>query len=295
VLQGLNPLVASAKAVSDTGSGTGKYGGYAAEAMADVTLQAREIVRDHFEAVRRSTLQFTQEQPATSTEGVYAPSTMSFGHVLGDMVSASTPLIDYASAVRGGDVFLGEDVGYARVRPTTSSPFVSRLGYGSRLRFATQLSKLGKEPMVVLSTAPVRVGGCYAMPGHTGQMTIVLSQKVVVDSVEIVHVPDDAALPWATTSAMRDFSIKGWKHPPREGERKVQTALNMGEFEFAPSADISADRASIDKEVSQSFVIPERTRLPVSAVTISFDSNHGNLDYTCVYRVRVHGTPQPAD
>jgi SUN domain-containing protein 1/2 len=272
----------------------GKYGGYAAEAMADVTLQAREIMRDHLEAVQRSAQQSTQQQSMIPTDGASA-STLSFGHVLGDMASASTPLIDFASAVRGGDVFRGEDVGYARMRPTTSTPFVSGLGYGSRLRFASQLSKLGREPMVVLSTAPVRVGGCYAMPGHTGQITIVLSQKVVVDSVEIVHVPHDAALPWATTSAMRGLSIKGWKHPPREGERKVQTALNMGEFEFAPSADISANRASIDEGVSQSFAISERTRLPVSAVTISFDSNHGNLDYTCVYRVRVHGTPQSAD
>jgi len=306
-LQGLNPLVVNAKAMfgkgaagagTDVDTDSGRYGGYAAEAMAEVEQQARDLIGDHLQAMQQSMPPSDSVSSADVELSSASSASSSFGRVLGDMVS--TPPIDYASAVRGGEVFLGEDVGYARVRPTTSPSFVSGIGYGSRLRFATQLSKLGKEPMVVLSTAAVRVGGCYAMPGSAGQMTIVLSQKVIVDSVEIVHAPDDAALPWATTSALKGFSVKGWKSRPGEGGRKVQTALDMGDFEFSPSADISstdrsADRAIIDKEVSQSFVIAGRTRLPVSAVTISFDSNNGHPDYTCMYRVRVHGTPQSAD
>lgn len=31
-----------------------------------------------------------------------------------------------------------------------------------------------------------------------------------------------------------------------------------------------------------------------SYIKVEFSSNHGNREYTCIYRIRVHGAPDPS-
>ena len=83
------------------------------------------------------------------------------------------------------------------------------------------------------------------------------------------------------SSAPKDFQIRGWYQGTHDDSDKDSNVMaTLGEFSY-----------SLDGSNAQTFQL-ERTANPqaVNMVRFDFSSNHGNLELTCIYRFRVHGT-----
>ncbi|KAJ3616092.1 hypothetical protein Zmor_012066 [Zophobas morio] len=111
-------------------------------------------------------------------------------------------------------------------------------------------------------------GHCYALPGQGGSIGIELSEPIIISHFTVEH------LPFALTrapSAPRAMAL--W------GVRSSGEHTNLGTFEYIFSAN---------SESSQTFELKEKHG-PFRIVRLEVLSNYGMVQYTCVYRVRVHG------
>lgn len=82
------------------------------------------------------------------------------------------------------------------------------------------------------------------------------------------------------STAPKAFRISGWHmEPAKASEPEV-----LGTFEY----DIGADHAA------QTFSVkpgPSASMSGYNVVRLEVLSNHGSDDFTCIYRLRVHGIP----
>lgn len=153
-----------------------------------------------------------------------------------------------------------------------------------------------KSPLVALTpdTAP---GNCWPMAGSSGQLGIHLSQTIYVTSFTIEH-PPKVILP-DPSSAPRRFSV--WalfdklpntvpeRHEPRLRSSQFPRTkpfqpVHLGTFTYSIHARTSVQSFPLTKQIRE-------MNLPVAAVLFNFEDNWGSRDVTCIYRVRVHGTP----
>lgn len=182
----------------------------------------------------------------------------------------------------------------------------------------------GHPPVVALypDNAP---GMCWAFHGDEGQLGISLSRRVVVSNITLEHTPASISLE-AGTSAPRDVTVWGIVERPEDVRRLVayrltQTApasedansqedgvteaggdgLQMTGVAPAPMppserhillASLTYDALDGKSRAIQTFAISHEARflqIPTAAVQVHVHSNHGNKEFTCLYRIRVHG------
>jgi len=116
-------------------------------------------------------------------------------------------------------------------------------------------------------------GECWAFPGSKGQVTIKL-----IKPIKITHVTLDHAHKKIITqlnSAPNEFKVFVWKlEADGSSLIKVENPILTAAF-------------NIDGPQIQTW---EVTRIAEEFlyITLEIVSNHGNTDYTCVYRFRVH-------
>jgi hypothetical protein len=134
-------------------------------------------------------------------------------------------------------------------------------------------------------------------------LTIQLAHaSVLPTAVTIEHVPLSIALGGnrGVTSAPRQvevlaiYDLPAFKHDFLVKRERVQPdgAVKLLEFEYDPHRDGALKTIPIGLEgerILKEKLIDELKR-GISAVMVKVLSNHGNADYTCLYRVRVHGT-----
>ncbi|PWN28886.1 hypothetical protein BDZ90DRAFT_133661 [Jaminaea rosea] len=172
-----------------------------------------------------------------------------------------------------------------------------------------------RSPVVALhhDNAP---GMCWPFAGSNGQLGIQLARPAVVTDFTIEHPP--ASLTFGDSStAPRDITVWGlvqreedreklrrWRESEsargedRAGEMDMMPAppspnhLHLATFTYEAGGNGTASAPGRRPRSVQTFpVSPEAAALgiPVSVVQVRFLSNHGNRDYTCSYRVQVHG------
>lgn len=122
-------------------------------------------------------------------------------------------------------------------------------------------------------------GECFALKGSSGFVKVKLRTGIIPEAVTLEHV--DKSVAYDRSSAPKDFRVRGWyqgSHDDSEKDSNVMAAL--GEFSY-----------DLDKSNAQTFQL-ERTAdsRVVNMVQLDFSSNHGNLELTCIYRFRVHGS-----
>lgn len=120
-------------------------------------------------------------------------------------------------------------------------------------------------------------GDCWAFEGSKGHAVIKLVTKAFINGVTLEHIPKELSLNQSRTSSPKDFSVWGLHGEEDEEEGKL-----LGTFTY-----------SLDNEPIQEFPISD-AQDSYTHIRFQFLSNHGNPDYTCVYRVRVHGYLPPA-
>jgi len=124
------------------------------------------------------------------------------------------------------------------------------------------------EDAISVGTA---LGHCWPMEGRNGSIAIKLARPVEIDAISIDHVPQSEAL--SMSSAPKSFDLYTYSvDDARTGE--VGSHALAGEYFISGSS-------------VQSYTLVQPRRAEV--VRLQINDNHGNDNYTCLYRVRVHG------
>ncbi|XP_031696159.1 SUN domain-containing protein 1-like, partial [Anarrhichthys ocellatus] len=140
--------------------------------------------------------------------------------------------------------------------------------------FGLPLWYFSQSPRVVIQP-DVKPGNCWAFRGSTGVLVIRLSMRILPTAFTMEHIPRTLAPSGTLTSAPRDFTVYGL-----EDEADVRGKL-LGSFTFDQ-----------DGESLQSYRLTEDNDAAFQIIEVQVLSNWGHEQYTCMYRFRVHGTPE---
>lgn len=129
-----------------------------------------------------------------------------------------------------------------------------------------------ESPRTVIQGHPVLLPGkCWAFHGVQGSLVISLSHPITLSHVTLDHLPRCNAPAGHIDSAPRDFEVYGMKDDVEEGTL-------LGTFTYDE-----------DGESAQTFRLPNPSDAAHRCVELRVLSNWGHVEYTCLYRFRVHG------
>ncbi|XP_061839854.1 uncharacterized protein sun2 [Nerophis lumbriciformis] len=129
-----------------------------------------------------------------------------------------------------------------------------------------------ESPRTVIQGHPVMLPGkCWAFHGVQGTLVIALSHPIKITHVTLDHVPRYNTPNGRIDSAPKDFAVYGMKNEVEEGTL-------LGAFTY-----------NKDGEPTQTFEIPNPRDVVYQVVELRVLSNWGHVEYTCLYRFRVHG------
>ncbi|KAG1685264.1 hypothetical protein DVH05_009632 [Phytophthora capsici] len=138
------------------------------------------------------------------------------------------------------------------------------------------LSRHNGRPETALSET-MEMGSCWGIAGSSGRLSVKFAQQIIADAITIDHIPAQIASDFS--SAPKEFRVLGISgHPLRE----TVEFTTFGNFSYASNGAPSQ---------TFKFTSPLSQRSPIDGITLEVLSNHGNPEYTCLYRFRVHGQP----
>ena len=114
-------------------------------------------------------------------------------------------------------------------------------------------------------------GQCWAFRGSQGSVLVQLSSPIHITAVSIEHISSLLSPDGNIYSAPSHMSLSG----VRREEETVTTLLN---FTYSATG-----------EPVQTFWLPGPSEETWQLVELAVHNNHGHPDYTCLYRLRVHG------
>ena len=115
-------------------------------------------------------------------------------------------------------------------------------------------------------------GECWAFKGYEGRIVIKLSQVIVPTSITYEHIPKQISRDGNIDSAPKKFQVLGL------ADEKDTEGTPLGSFEYLDNG-----------YPLQTFDIQNPDGKKYQIIEFHVLSNHGNLEYTCLYRFRVHG------
>jgi len=184
-------------------------------------------------------------------------------------------IADYALESAGGSVLCSSDTHYSR-SGALYSIFGIPIWYHS------------SSPRAVIQPE-VHPGKCWAMHGSSGYVTIQLSMPIIIEAISLEHIPQKVAPTGKLDSAPREFIVTA-KHRHRN-----DADYTIGQFTYDIRGKYVQKFAVKDQHCTKSFHEEKSCTMDgkrvFRIVTLKVISNHGNPDYTCIYRFRVHGTP----
>ncbi|XP_043926686.1 SUN domain-containing protein 2-like [Protopterus annectens] len=128
-----------------------------------------------------------------------------------------------------------------------------------------------QSPNVILQP-DVYPGNCWAFAGDKGFVTIKLASRIKPTAFTLDHIPKSVSPIGSINTAPRDFSIFGISDP-------ADMTMNLlGKYTY-------------DKNGSpiQTFLVQANPVRSYNIIRMNVDSNWGHPEYTCIYRLRVHG------
>ncbi|XP_019852749.1 PREDICTED: SUN domain-containing protein 2-like isoform X2 [Amphimedon queenslandica] len=170
---------------------------------------------------------------------------------------------DYALENAGGKV-----VGHSDTYDLSRSR-VTLLG----ISLPIPVSRLSPDAVIQPSVYP---GDCWCFTGQKGFTVIKLSHNIIIDSITLQHVPKALSPHGTAASAPKNFKVYAQNSADEEN-----SAL-LGSFTYELKCDNPIQSYSVGG-----------LEEPYRFVKFEFESNYGNPSYTCVYRLRVHGSTAP--
>ncbi|XP_076841143.1 SUN domain-containing protein 2 isoform X2 [Brachyhypopomus gauderio] len=169
-----------------------------------------------------------------------------------------TGMADYALESAGASVISTRCSETYRTRSACLSLFGIPLWYHS-------------ETPRTVTQPEVYPGKCWAFRGSEGFLVISLSYPVRITHVSLEHIPRVLSPTGHIDSAPKDFAVYGMTYENEEGKL-------LGTFTYDQ-----------DGEPIQTYQLLESPSEVYRLVELRVLSNWGNLEYTCIYRFRVHG------
>ncbi|XP_075593684.1 SUN domain-containing protein 3-like [Balearica regulorum gibbericeps] len=123
------------------------------------------------------------------------------------------------------------------------------------------------ETILQLRIAP---GSCWAFQGSRGHVVIRLPEPIWPTAFTIWHISKAVSPSGEVSSAPKEFAVSG------VDEAMAETLLGMFTYD-------------VHKEIAQTFHVQTELPRTFRSITFQVHSNWGNPEYTCVYRVQVHG------
>nr|KAF6470391.1 Sad1 and UNC84 domain containing 3 [Molossus molossus] len=121
----------------------------------------------------------------------------------------------------------------------------------------------------------VHPGKCWAFPGSQGHALIKLAGRIIPTAVTMEHISEKVSPSGSISSAPKEFSVHGISSEC-EGEE-----TSLGQFVYNKTGD-----------TVQTFELQHEVSEPILCVKLKILSNWGHPKYTCLYRFRVHGSPE---
>jgi SUN domain-containing protein 1/2 len=143
-----------------------------------------------------------------------------------------------------------------------------------------------------LLSPPVQLGACLPLLGTSGWVDVRLARRIRPSSVTYEHVP--AAIAHDIRSAPRTLSLLGFLGPPpRPSPADDGNGAGLGSGAAAQGVPLgSFIYDALAKNPVQTFQLSAEAReAEVDHVRLEVRDNHGQPGFTCLYRLRVHGTP----
>ncbi|KOC70809.1 SUN domain-containing protein 1, partial [Habropoda laboriosa] len=131
------------------------------------------------------------------------------------------------------------------------------------------------NPRTVIQGNPIQPGACWAFQGFPGYLLIKLRNSIYVTGFTVEHAPKSILPNGEMKSAPKKFNVWGFV------DENDPEPVMFGDYEFAASAD----------SLQYFPVLNTTIEAPYEYVELRVHSNHGQLEYTCLYRFRVHGKP----
>ncbi|XP_072240762.1 uncharacterized protein sun2 isoform X2 [Leuresthes tenuis] len=173
---------------------------------------------------------------------------------------AADKMADFALETQGASVISTRCSETYRIRSACVTLFGFPLWYPS------------ESPRTVIQGYPVLLPGkCWAFHGVQGTLVISLSHPIKITHVTLDHLPRYNSPTGRIDSAPKDFEVYGMKNDTEEG-----TLLGM--FSYNESG-----------ESTQTFKLPNPSDEVYRIVELRVLTNWGHVEYTCLYRFRVHG------
>ncbi|PAV77247.1 hypothetical protein WR25_17908 [Diploscapter pachys] len=133
-------------------------------------------------------------------------------------------------------------------------------------------STYGPRVVIQRGSQTLNPGECWCFKHGKGYLTIDLSHPINISHISYEHIRKEMSPEGYLNSAPKTFKLWAYKQ-----ENDLETRFLLGEFEY-----------SLDGRPLQFFYITKQPPYPVKIIEMEVISNYG-ADFTCLYRLRVHG------
>jgi SUN domain-containing protein 1/2 len=195
----------------------------------------------------------------------------------------SIPAYDYANVAMGGRSIP------ALTSPPYSPPLHLDISHMDRTFWRFFSPKPPIHPPEMALSDGNNPGECWAFAGTSGQLGIQLLQPIHVISFAIEHT-------WNmlfTKSAPRKIMLWGLVpevNPSLDPSTMLRPFLPQFEVSYINIHLATVTFDPIQTQPHQTFLLPHTTRRPFDHLIAQFLGNWGHSDYTCLYRLEIHGS-----
>ncbi|KAH6564029.1 hypothetical protein BASA62_008151 [Batrachochytrium salamandrivorans] len=216
----------------------------------------------------------------------------------------ASALEDYRADVLAIPDYALRSAGARVVSDLTSSTFSESF----KPEFLNRLAKVvdvrktsGQFPATALSQ-DISPGNCWAMAGSSGTLGIYLAESIIPTDITIEHSPIQTSIGNRHKSAPRHFElwavfdVKAFASLDLSSDVVRRRVLPMRPDTLsnkrpAPPAGVLLGDFEFDPVKNSMRVYPLHRVLDirVATVVVRFKSNWGHPNWTCIYRVRIHG------
>ncbi|KAJ1342871.1 hypothetical protein BSLG_002530 [Batrachochytrium salamandrivorans] len=216
----------------------------------------------------------------------------------------ASALEDYRADVLAIPDYALRSAGARVVSDLTSSTFSESFKpeFLNRLAKAVDVRKTsGQFPATALSQ-DISPGNCWAMAGSSGTLGIYLAESIIPTDITIEHSPIQTSIGNRHKSAPRHFElwavfdVKAFASLDLSSDVVRRRVLPMRPDTLsnkrpAPPAGVLLGDFEFDPVKNSMRVYPLHRVLDirVATVVVRFKSNWGHPNWTCIYRVRIHG------